>query len=140
MKRLEQGFRLVEVASDAGLLGARCGPSAVAGSTRDHGCRRAEVRLSVMAGHRDRPQSRCRQSSHWPQPLLDQISVHDVTYLPSARWDDRRASRQQLADAEGLLVSSHVKVDREVIACGTEAPGDQHHERRVRSHRRRRGA
>jgi glyoxylate reductase len=50
------------------------------------------------------------------QSLLDQISVHDVTYLPSARWDIA-ALKTAVADAEGLLVSSHVKVDRGVIAA-----------------------
>src|ERR1700728_2858563 len=50
------------------------------------------------------------------QPLLDQISVHDMTYLPSARWDIA-ALTTAVADAEGLLVSSHVKVDRRIIAA-----------------------
>jgi lactate dehydrogenase-like 2-hydroxyacid dehydrogenase len=50
------------------------------------------------------------------QPLMDQLSVHDVTYLPTARWD-KAALMAAVADAEGLLVSSHVKVDRDVIAA-----------------------
>src|ERR1700683_3195711 len=50
------------------------------------------------------------------QPLLDQISVHDVPYLPTARWDNA-ALTTAVADAEGLLVSSHVEVDRGVIAA-----------------------
>jgi len=50
------------------------------------------------------------------QPLLDQLSVHDVTYLPTARWD-KAALTAAVAEAEGLLVSSHIKINREVIAA-----------------------
>jgi glyoxylate reductase len=48
--------------------------------------------------------------------LLDQLSVLDLTYLPTARWDNA-ALTTAVADAEGLLVSSHVTVDRGVIAA-----------------------
>ena len=53
------------------------------------------------------------------QPLLDQLSVHDVTYLPTARWD-KAALAAAVAEAEGLLVSSHIKVNREVIAAASK--------------------
>ncbi len=46
VKRLEQGFKLVEVASDAGLLGLGAGQGAVAGAAGARR-RRAEVRLPV---------------------------------------------------------------------------------------------
>lgn len=53
------------------------------------------------------------------RPLLDQLAGHDVTFLPAGRADEAAFSAA-LAGAHGLLVSSHVKVDREVIVS---APG-----------------
>jgi lactate dehydrogenase-like 2-hydroxyacid dehydrogenase len=54
------------------------------------------------------------------QPLLDQLSErlaeNQFTYLPTAR-SDRAALLDAVVYAEGLLVSSHVMVDREVIAA-----------------------
>ena len=70
------------------------------------------------------------------QPLLDRLAENDVTHIPGARYDEQ-AFRQSLADAEGLLVSSHVQGRPGRDRVGTEAPGDQHDERRVRPHRRR---
>jgi phosphoglycerate dehydrogenase-like enzyme len=49
------------------------------------------------------------------QPLLDQLAELDLAHIPAGRSDDE-AFRAALVDAEGLLVSSHVEVDREVIA------------------------
>ena len=49
------------------------------------------------------------------QPLLDQLAELDLNHIPAGRSDDG-VFRAALADAEGLLVSSHVEVDRDVIA------------------------
>jgi glyoxylate reductase len=49
------------------------------------------------------------------QSLLDQLSEYDLAVLPGGRSDDR-AFETALADAEGVLVNSHVAVDREVIS------------------------
>ena len=49
------------------------------------------------------------------QSLMDQLAAYDLTELPAGRSDDG-LFEAALAEAEGLLVSSNVIVDREVIA------------------------
>ena len=49
------------------------------------------------------------------QSLVDQLAAYDLTVLPAGRSEDG-VFEAALADAEGLLVSSNVIVDREVIA------------------------
>ena len=51
--------------------------------------------------------------------LLEQLSEHDVTFLPAGRADEV-AFASAISGADGLIVSSHVKVDSDVIAS---APG-----------------
>jgi glyoxylate reductase len=50
------------------------------------------------------------------QQLLDQLVDLDVTFLPSSR-SDHGTFVAALSDGEGVLVSSHVTVDRETIAA-----------------------
>jgi lactate dehydrogenase-like 2-hydroxyacid dehydrogenase len=45
--------------------------------------------------------------------LLERLTVHDVTHIPGGRSDG--SFRSAMAAAEGLLVSSHVHVDRNLI-------------------------
>jgi lactate dehydrogenase-like 2-hydroxyacid dehydrogenase len=47
--------------------------------------------------------------------LLDQLGEFDLTVLPAGRSEDA-AFRSSLTDADGLLVSSNVSVDRQVMA------------------------
>jgi len=49
------------------------------------------------------------------QPLLDELYEFDVTFLPTGRSDEA-AFLKAVSEAEGILVSSGVMVDREVIA------------------------
>jgi len=49
------------------------------------------------------------------QSLVDQLDAYDLTVLPAGRSEDG-VFEAALAEAEGLLVSSNVIVDREVIA------------------------
>lgn len=49
------------------------------------------------------------------QSLLDKLTEYDVTILPP-RGFEQKALRTALVDAEGVLVSSNVSVDREIIA------------------------
>ena len=49
------------------------------------------------------------------QSLVDQLAAYDLTVLPAGRSEDG-LFEAALAEAEGLLVSSNVIVDREVIA------------------------
>lgn len=49
------------------------------------------------------------------QSLLDQLAGYDLAILPPG-WTDQGALVAALADAEGVLVSSNVTVDRAVIA------------------------
>ena len=49
------------------------------------------------------------------QSLVDQLAAYDLTVLPAGRSEDG-VFEAALAEAEGLLVSSNVIVDREVIA------------------------
>ncbi len=49
------------------------------------------------------------------QSLVDQFAAYDLTVLPTGRSEDG-VFEAALAEAEGLLVSSNVIVDREVIA------------------------
>ncbi len=49
------------------------------------------------------------------QTLLNQLTEYDLAVLPEGRSDDR-AFEAALADAEGVLVNSHVSVDRDVIS------------------------
>lgn len=46
--------------------------------------------------------------------LLDQMGEHDVTHIPGGRHD--ASFEAVIGHAEGLLVSSHVQVDRDLIA------------------------
>jgi lactate dehydrogenase-like 2-hydroxyacid dehydrogenase len=49
------------------------------------------------------------------QSLLDQLTEYDLVILSAGRSDDG-AFATALADAEGVLVNSHVSVDRDVIS------------------------
>jgi glyoxylate reductase len=49
------------------------------------------------------------------QSLVDQLAAYDLTVLPAGRSEDG-VFEAALAEAEGLMVSSNVIVDREVIA------------------------
>src|ERR1700722_12603203 len=53
------------------------------------------------------------------QPLLDELSEFDVTFLPTGRSDEAAFSAA-VSGAEGILVSSGVLVDREVIASAPD--------------------
>jgi len=52
------------------------------------------------------------------RPLLDQLTEFDLAVVPSGRSDEA-AFAAAIADAEGLLVSSRVTIDREIL---TSAP------------------
>ncbi len=64
-----------------------------------------------MAGHRPRAVIAVPLAPS----LLDQLSDFDLSVLPAGRSDD--AFETAMVDAEGLLVSSHVPVDRAVMTA-----------------------